>query len=256
MIVEVAQNLHFEGVMLSFIIIAFYFILKKHYLFAALFLSFAIQIKIIPFLILPFLLRWIGWKNAILIWSVTLISTFLISIILIDESNVFNFLKSIQLYFRQFEFNSLILHWYIQYGEWKFGYNRIQTFGPYLSRIATEIIIILAWYGNHFNFQTFSKRIMFALFFYYLLSSTVHPWYLILMLFFSIFTSYKFILVWSFTVFLSYISYATTSEFYLRVFQALEYFIVFWVLFFELLPQIKRFANKFKVFFLTLFHFN
>jgi alpha-1,6-mannosyltransferase len=41
-----------------------------------------------------------------------------------------------------------------------------------------------------------------------LLSTTVHPWYVATPLLLSVFTKYKFPLVWSFMVFLSYAAYS------------------------------------------------
>src|SRR5690606_41997174 len=43
--------------------------------------------------------------------------------------------------------------------------------------------------------------------FYYLLSTTVHPWYLTVPLVLSVFTKYRFMGVWSFMIVLSYSAY-------------------------------------------------
>ena len=42
---------------------------------------------------------------------------------------------------------------------------------------------------------------------YYFISTTVHPWYIISLLLLSVFTNYKFVLVWSYTLILSYLAY-------------------------------------------------
>ncbi len=250
LIIEVSQNLHFEGVMLSFFIMGIYFISQIN-IFKAIglgsfFLMLSIQIKLIPLMLLPFILRFSGWKKAIFIWGLTLFFTIFISIILIHPTNYLNFLKSISLYFRQFEFNSFILYWYIQYGEWKYGYNRIQTFGPYLSRIAIEFVIIFAWLGNNFSLKKMFTRMFFAMIVYYFLSSTVHPWYLLTPLLLSVFTSYKFILVWSFLVLLSYISYTTIDSSSLRFIFLLEYLIVFGCFVYEIIMKYHFFDKNLK----------
>ena len=155
-------------------------------------------------------------------------------------------MQSISLYFRQFEFNSFILYWYIQYGEWKYGYNRIQTFGPYLSRIALEFLIIFAWLGNNFSVKKMFTRMFFAMIVYYLLSSTVHPWYLLTPLLLSIFTAYKFVLVWSFLVLLSYISYTTIDSNSLRFIFLIEYLIVFGCFVYEIIMKYHLFDKNLK----------
>ena len=48
---------------------------------------------------------------------------------------------------------------------------------------------------------------LFAVSFYLFLSTTVHPWYIATPLLLSVFTKYKFPLVWSFMVMLSYSAY-------------------------------------------------
>jgi hypothetical protein len=48
---------------------------------------------------------------------------------------------------------------------------------------------------------------LFGISFYYLLSTTVHPWYITTPLLLSVFTKYKFPIVWSLLVMLSYSAY-------------------------------------------------
>lgn len=244
LLIEVSQNLHFEGVMLSFLILAFYFLLKEKYWMSALFFMMAIQIKLIPLILIPFLLRYLGWRRTILIWGMIGITGILASLLLLDQFNYLHFWGSIKLYFRQFEFNSCILHWYIVYGEWKYGYNRIQTFGPYLSRIAVEIIIVLAWFGNHFSFQKMVQRMFFAMIVYYLFSSTVHPWYILTPLLLGIFTPFRFIQVWSAVIFLTYYSYSGKDEVTLRMLFSIEYLIVFFYFIYEVWNRYNRNLQK------------
>lgn len=74
--------------------------------------------------------------------------------------------------------------------------------------------------------------------FYYFTSTTVHPWYIATLLALSIFTNYKFPLVWSAVIILSYLAYLKSnsidkSENYWVLF--IEYFIVFGVFVGELI---------------------
>jgi alpha-1,6-mannosyltransferase len=225
-LVEGIQNVHFEGVVVAWLVIGFYLLSKHKLILGALCFGIAIQLKLLPIIVLPFLLRWLGWKKSMLTWSIVGVFVVLTSFILLDNENIQHFFQSLRLYFRVFEFNSFILHWYIEYGINRYGYNRIQTFAPYLARIATEIIIVLAWYGNYFTLKTVFTRLFLAFTCYYLLSSTVHPWYLIVPLFFGIFTNYFVLYWWSFLVFLSYYSYVSTTETNLRVIQGFEYGLV------------------------------
>lgn len=226
LIIEVSQNLHFEGVMLTFTLMGFYFLAKRNWFYGGMLLTFAIQIKLLPLMMLPFLLRWLGWKQSIFAWLTVGASTAVLSLLLIDSGNYLHFLQSLALYFRQFEFNSFFMHWYLEYGQWQYGYNRIQSYGPYFSRLAAKAILIAALLGDKFTLQQVFKRMLFALFIYYLLATTVHPWYILTPLLFSVFTQYRFIQVWSILVFLSYSWYSSISEETFRWINLAEYSIV------------------------------
>jgi alpha-1,6-mannosyltransferase len=245
LIIEVSQNLHFEGVMLSFFIIGLYFLAKNKILQGSLFLALAIQIKLIPLILLPFLLRWLNWKRSLLTWTLTILFTILLSVIFIYPSNYLNFLQSITLYFHQFEFNSFILHYYIEYGKWRYGYNRILTFGPYLSRLSTDLILLFAWFGPSFTFEKMMKRMFFAILIYYFLSSTVHPWYLLTPLLLGIFTNYITVVLWSALVFLSYYSYSEFDQSYFRTIIFVEYILVFGSLAYEIFKSKSKISRKY-----------
>jgi hypothetical protein len=252
LITEVSQNLHFEGVMISFLIIAFYFLRYKSYslklVLGTFFFAVSVHVKLIPLILLPFLLRWLGWWKSIFVGLLVIIFSFLIGIILIREHNYLNFLQSIQLYFKQFEFNSFFLFWYIEYGRWHYGYNRIQTYGPYLSRLAIEFIILFAWIGDKFSFQKTMKRMLFGIVIYYFLSSTIHPWYILTPLLFSVFTNFRFVYLWSFLVLLSYLSYLNPGKYTFHVIVSFEYLLVISLMIYEaFVKEIKPWWKKQKI---------
>ncbi|MBL4576979.1 MAG: hypothetical protein JKX74_00825 [Flavobacteriales bacterium] len=69
---------------------------------------------------------------------------------------------------------------------------------------------------------------------YFLLSTTVHPWYITTLVALSVFTKYRYALLWSFLVLLSYASYessAFSENFYLLW---VEYLLVVGIILYEL----------------------
>jgi hypothetical protein len=70
---------------------------------------------------------------------------------------------------------------------------------------------------------------------YYFLASTVHPWYIISLLLLAIYTDFRFPILWSAVVILSYTAYANPNFEEDMVFLILEYFIVFGFMFYEIL---------------------
>ena len=76
--------------------------------------------------------------------------------------------------------------------------------------------------------------------FYYFTSTTVHPWYISTLLILSIFTKYKFPLVWSFIIIISYLAYANTGNTENLWIIGLEYLVVYSVFIWEVFLK-KRF---------------
>lgn len=186
-VLESIGNLHFELVTVSFLLAAFNLLLKQKYLLSAVLFALAVHVKLIPLLLLPFLLPYLGWKNSLRYSIYAGISVILLFIIFIDLSNAGNFLMSLQLYFRQFEFDSFVLYPYLQYGQTKFGWNLTSLYAPKLAKWAFVFILAIAWNRSKIDAFEMFKRMFWATMIYYFLTSTVHPWYWILPLTLSVF---------------------------------------------------------------------
>lgn len=232
-IIECTGNTHFEGVMISFLFIAFYYLMQKKEIIGSVFFAIAVQIKLVPLLILPFFLRFLGWRKAITFYVLTILLVIGFGFIELNSENINNFVTSLRLYFEVFEFNSFILYYYIQFGFWDIGWNMTKTYGPRLSMIAMTIIIALALLGGridpgNFDWKKLFKRITIAFFVYLILSSTLHPWYVLPLLAFSLFTNYTFPLAWSFVIFFSYVFYqfADNTVWEVRLVSTVEYALV------------------------------
>jgi hypothetical protein len=75
---------------------------------------------------------------------------------------------------------------------------------------------------------------LWVLTFYYMLSATVHPWYIIFLVLLSVFTPYRFALVWSLTVVLSYYAYSNPVFAENLWLLAIEYIVVLGFLGYEI----------------------
>lgn len=227
-IIECTGNTHFEGVMLSFLFIALYFIFSNKLKVAGLFFAVAVQIKITPLILLPFFYRFLGFGKATILYVTTITIASLVGFIHLDSNNVYNFIESLTLYFKTFEFNSFILHEYLKYGRMKYGWGMLSKFGPELARHSIAIISILALYGQITDWRKLFKRMTIGFFVYLMLSSTLHPWYILPLLSISIFTNFSFAIIWSFTVFTSYFYYTIgdSSAIFVRSLIYLEYAVV------------------------------
>jgi len=236
-IIETIGNIHFEGVMLSFLLIACYFLVKEKWIPGALFLAFAIHIKLVPLVLLPFFFRYLGWIKSILVYTVTMSIVVILALVYIRTDNYLNFLQSLTLYFESFEFNSLIYHHYINYGLDIFGYYPTKIYGAYLSKWGAILILGLAVFGGKMDFQAMATRMIFGMMIYYLFATTVHPWYILTILGLSVFTKFSFGIVWSGLIFMTYAVYSDWHEDTVQLLIHFEYAVLLGVAIYELIRK-------------------
>ena len=247
-ILELTGNLHFEGVMVFFIISSLYFLHKNQWHWAAILLGLSVSVKLIPLLFLPlFFKRFIAFKNkaSILSGLQKLIGFYCIVIITIlltfspflSETFVQNFTKTISLWFQTFEFNASIYYIIRWVGFQVVGWNIIGTVGKILPLIVIGILLLLTFIRKNYTTQQLISVMVLGICSYYFLSTTVHPWYLAVPLSLCIFTRYRFPIVWSVVIIFSYTAYIDPSFKENLWMVTLEYGIVFFFFIFEIIKS-------------------
>lgn len=227
-IIELTGNLHFEGMMMFFLCIGFYFFYKSKYQFSAVFIALAILTKLIPLMLLLFFIKKIPAKKLIAFYVLIGLICLAAFIPFFDKNLVSNYSKTVGLWFTNFEFNGSIYYLLREIGYWITGYNIIAIIGK-----ITPVFIVL--YIGHLAFKksNFLENQYLALMIYFFLSTTIHPWYLISMIFLGVFLNTKTIWIWSFTVILSYAAYAGNQFEEKPIFLVLEYLPVFVMFYWE-----------------------
>lgn len=235
-ILELTGNLHFEGLVVFFILLAWWFYKQNKWVGGAVALCFGVLTKLTPLMFLPLLFKKLGWKKSLL-------SYFLIGLVLVLFSLPFLSLEIIaglgdglDLFFRKFEFNAGLFFLIREIGFWVRGYDVVQTAGPWLSIIALVLIVAYAVFAVHGKTQ-WAEAFTIVLFIQLLFATTVHPWYVIPLVAFSGFTGFAFPLVWSGLIFLSYLGYSDQGYQHPMGWIALEYVVVIGLAAFELLKN-------------------
>lgn len=237
-ILEFTGNLHFEGVMIFFLLAGLYYILKNNWIFGAIFFACAIQIKLIPIMLIPFVFKKLKWRNSLGFVALTSFIVLLIGGIMLNQQYFSNMMLSINEYFIRFQFNGSVSSMISSLGFWLNGWDPILLSGPILSYISAAGILTLALLKAFRNDLDIFKGMLFALMIYYSLATTVHPWYISLILVLSIFTQYKFGIIWSLLIMLTYSAYSDPSGFKENpIFIVAEYALVYIVLFYEIKKQ-------------------
>ncbi len=225
-IIELTGNIHFEAGMIFFTLLCLSLMLKSKLIWAAISLSFAVLIKLIPLLFLPAIFFYYGFKKGLIFSTIVFISVLLFSFPFFNSIELIqNFFSSFQLYFQKFEFNAGIYNVFRRIGFHFTGYNQIAIIGKITSFIVLISILLISIKDRNFK-NNLPEKLFWSLFIYLSFASIVHPWYLCPLVALGVFTSYRFIYLWSGLAALSYFAYSNPlfkENYYLL---AIEYFLV------------------------------
>lgn len=207
-IVEIMGNLHYEGAMIFFLLLGIWWLQKDRMYLAAGAIALSVAAKLLPLLFLPFFIRRMGWRSSFRFFS--LLGSFLALFFLPLLNGVFieNFGNSLDLYFRKFEFNAsfyYVLRWI---GYLRKGYNQIAQIGPLLAMSTFIGICAAAWLHRKRDWASFPGPALFAICLYLFFTTTIHPWYVAMPVALCLFTNWRFPVLWSGLIVLTYINYS------------------------------------------------
>ncbi len=223
-ITELCGNGHTEGIMVFFLFGAIYFFRKglnnnsgNLFFLSALFMSLSIATKLLPLMLLPFLMRYVSLKQfakyigIVVGLSVIFFLPFYSTVLMAHIGN------SLGLYFGRFEFNASIFYVLRAFDFWRLGYDNIAMITPKLIGATLLFIAYLVWRqfkntNTASNFSGFWKYALAALCFYFLCATTVHPWYAVVPLACAMFTNFRFPMLWTYTIVFTYAGYVQGSS--------------------------------------------
>lgn len=250
-IIELTGNLHFEGVMIFFLVWSLYLLRKGSWIWAAIVLALSVSVKLIPLIFLPILFQWfakhkaseISKKTFPTIWqgSLKLLAFYAIvfgTIIILflpflSKQFIENYQQTVGLWFQNFEFNASLYYIARWIGYETVGWNLIKDIGRVTPILVLIFVAGISLFRDNSNFQKTLTALLFGLSFYFFTTTTMHPWYLSTLLILSIFTNYRFTLVWSFMIIFSYTAYQNEDYQEQLAFVALEYVFVYGFLAYE-----------------------
>lgn len=237
-ILEITGNLHFEGVMIFFFLLAIYLLTRQRFLVSSFAFALSVCAKLIPVIFLPLFVRYFGWKKAIIYALLTAVLVVVLSLPLLSKDIISGFSTSLGYYFLRFEFNASVYYVIRGLGYLFAGFNIIQFAGPALAFAATLVILKITLQNLPSRFpgeidRRFFETALWCLLVYFLSTSILHPWYIITLLAVSVFTPYRFPVVWTGMIFLTYAGYTEHGFNENLVLVAIEYIVVIGYLLFE-----------------------
>ncbi|WP_374107982.1 mannosyltransferase [Tenacibaculum aquimarinum] len=246
-IIELTGNLHFEPVMLFFLIWSLYKLQQQKWIFAGILLACSVTVKLIPLLFLPLFFQWFVKENKIKgiqklfgFYAIVITTSLLLFLPFYSLELIENYMNSVGLWFKNFEFNASIYYIFREIGYLFRGYNEIAFIGKALPILTILFLIYLSLFRRNNSFKSIITALLFGLSFYYFTTTTMHPWYLATLILLSVFTKYRFPIVWSLAVILSYQAYANIPWKENLWFVAIEYSIVYGFLIWELKSTSQR----------------
>lgn len=237
-IMELTGNVHHEGIMLFFLLLAVYLLRQEKKTTSTVAYALAVCTKLIPLLFLPLLFRHLGWKKVLRYWALTGAFTLLFFLPLMKPEIIYGMATSIGYYFQRFEFNASLYYLIRAAGYALAGFNIIQYAGPIMAAAATILILYIAFRkgvsspSRTIDISLF-KEMLICLTIYFLSVTILHPWYIITLFGISLFTHYQFPLVWTALIFLTYAGYTDTGFSENLTLVALEYLVVLGYLLYE-----------------------
>lgn len=279
-IIELTGNLHFEGIMVFFLVWSLYLLYTNRWQWAAVVLACSISVKLMPLMFLPLFWPWFMRKNIssnkskdsstalgmttknykiskkntniqnadnedikdviarserrgnlsskkeqpnydniknkllklISFYSIVGVTTLLFFIPFYDSEFINNYSQTVALWFNNFEFNASIYYLARAIGYAFTDYNEIAIIGKILPVLTVLYILYLTFIRGIRKDNGIIVLMLLTITVYLFLSTTVHPWYVITPLVLCVFTNYRFPIVWSLVIILSYLAYIAINK--------------------------------------------
>ncbi|QWX83179.1 mannosyltransferase [Cellulophaga sp. HaHaR_3_176] len=236
-IVELTGNLHFEGVMLFFFIWSLYLISKNNWKIGGVIYALSISVKLVPLVFLPLFLKHLGFKKSIFFYSIIGLTTLTLIAPFYSSEFIHNYSKTIGLWFSNFEFNSSIYNLVKEIAVSHFDakpWELIKVYGKITPIIVITSVLLFTFFKVDRNITTLITAMLWVLSIYYFTSATVHPWYIIFLILLTVFTNYRYSIVWSLAVVLSYWAYSNSDYKEHLGILLFEYIAVYGFMFYEI----------------------
>lgn len=270
-IIELTGSLHFEGIMIFFLVFSFYLLQSGKWKIAAVMFALSISVKLIPLMFLPLFYQYFKRGNVLLsrekqsvsihgidswqspcndvfkligFYSIILLATLLLFAPFYSSEFINNYSQTVALWFGQFEFNASLYYIARAIGYAITGYNQIAIIGEFIPVIVVIVLLGMTFFRKNKTMPQLIAAMLLISTFYYFSSTTIHPWYLATLVALSVFTNYKFPLVWSFMIVLSYYAYANINFSENLWVVGLEYVVVYSVFIWEVFVKTSTNSQK------------
>ena len=170
-IIELTGNLHFESVMLVFLVWSLHLLLKGRWIWSAIILGLSVSVKLIPLLFLPLFFQWftsrislpfqtnvsiktqvqktsflwVGLSKLVLFGMIVVFVNIILFIPFVSTDLVNSYTGTIGLWFQNFEFNASLYYIARAIGYTFRGWNEIAVIGKIMPALTCVFLIIITF---------------------------------------------------------------------------------------------------------------
>ena len=234
-ILEGVGNLHAEPWVLGFLLGGFWLLFKKKWFYAGVAYALAIGTKLVPLLLIPFVLLWL-WRQqsvrAARYFALGLALCLAVLFLPLAHTQLLRATESLLLYVNIYEFNAGI-YFFLSFLSRHVG-APTHWIGPLVISLGGVAIAVLSFlFSRAKKESTFVISTMVLYGVYFLFATTIHPWYLIPLLGLGVLSGYHTPLLWAYIAMWSYIWYPTAGYGLTYAIISVGYLVVYFSMFME-----------------------
>ena len=190
-------------------------------------------------MLLPLFFKTLGLKKGLVFNTLVILGVLVTLIPFYDPLFATHYSNTLSLWFSNFEFNASIYNVIKSLGTqldlkpWEF----IKTYGKIIPIIVIAWVGLLTYFRKNQQVETLITSMLMIITVYLFFSTTVHPWYIISLVLLCLFSEFRFPLVWSATVILSYSAYSNPEFKETMLWLFIEYLAVIGFLVYELFKR-------------------
>lgn len=222
-ILELTGNLHFEGIVLTFLLATVFFIKRNNLKYAAIAWGLAVGLKLVPLILAPLWFFGLQMSSRFRFFLASGTVMAVLFLPFLNFSALGNFLQSFMLFQRKFEFNASLYYMVREVGMWIVGYNPIGYVAPAMSLAAAVLIFVIAYLSREKAPGYWVVPMVWIYMAYLLFQPVVHPWYIIPVLGLGVLTKEWTPIIWSGLIFFSYAAYQNSPVKEQPLFLLLQY---------------------------------
>jgi len=236
-VIELTGNVHFEGVMLFFLLCSLYLAFFSRWYWAGMVYALSVVTKLVPLIFLPLFLTSFTLGKSLKFYAVVGATSLVFTLPFLAPGVMGHYGQTLGLWFSNFEFNAGVYNLIKAAGRMLHvrPWELIKSYGRLIPWIVMGIVAIFTIFRQNRKPKVLMGSMMWVLACYYLLSPTVHPWYILPLVPLAVFTIFRFPLYWSAVVVLSYAAYARPDYRESLWMLGVEYIVVIGIMLYEII---------------------